>query len=134
MFNNQNPMTNVQLNHNDANPKRYDLSERTIRFSQSIIDFCKSLANNAITSPLINQLIRSGTSIGANYHEADEGSSKKDFVNKIAIANKEAKETKYWLQVIAHADPQCKTQARILWKEAHELNLIFSAIIRNSKK
>lgn len=99
-------MTDVQSNPNDPNLKRYDLSERTIKFSENIIDFCKSLANNAIFSPMINQLIRSGTSIGANYHEADEGSSKKDFVHKIAIANKEAKETKYWLQVIAHAVPE----------------------------
>ena len=127
-------MSNDQSNPNEKNFKRYDLGERTIKFSQNVIDFCKSLANNAITSPIINQLIRSGTSIGANYHEADEGSSKKDFINKIAIANKEAKETKYWLQVIAHADTGCKIQARILWKEAHELNLIFSAIIRKAKR
>jgi len=117
---------------NETKPK-YDLEERTIAFSQQIINFSKSIPENSITRPLINQIVRSATSIGANYCEADEASSKKDFLNKIAIANKEAKETKYWLRVIVHAVPNVKEAARTLWQEAQELNLIFSAIIRNSK-
>ncbi|MCK4454313.1 four helix bundle protein [Candidatus Parcubacteria bacterium] len=115
------------------NPKqKYDLEERTIKFSKDIVDFLRKLPQNSITKPLINQLVRSGTSIGANYSEADEANSKKDFLNKIAIAKKETKETKYWLRIIAHTFPQFRDEIRILWKEAQELNLILAAIIRNS--
>ena len=90
-------MTNVQSNPNIKNPKqKYDLEERTARFGEEIIDFAKSIRQNEITKPMVSQIIRSGTSIGANYSEADETSSKRDFINKISIANKETKETKYW--------------------------------------
>lgn len=114
--------------------RTYDLEQRTLRFSQNLIDFCYKVIHNTVTTPIISQLIRAGTSIGANYHEATEGSSKKDFTNKIYIAKKEAKETKYWLQLLAHAAPTYKDQLRILWKEAQELILILAAISRNSKK
>ena len=89
---------------------------------------------NTITRPIISQLIRAGTSIGANYSEADEANSKRDFIHKIGIAKKETKETKYWLRLIAHTLPEVKVDARKLWSEAQELNLIFAAIIRNSRK
>ena len=98
-----------------------------------MIIFCRSIQKDVITTPLISQLVRSGTSIGANYCEADGASSKKDFINKIYIAKKETKETKYWLSLIANAVPESKVKARELWKEAQELNLIFAAIIRNTK-
>jgi len=89
-------MTNTQLNSKTPNPKhKFDLEERTILFSKNVVDFCKKLSKNLIANPLISQLIRSATSIGANYMEADEASSKRDFINKICIAKKEAKETKY---------------------------------------
>ena len=128
-------MNNNQSNSNSQNPKqKYDLEDRTLKFSEGIIDFTKKLPQNLITKPLINQLIRSGTSIGANYCEADEANSKKDFINKIAITKKETKETKYWLRVIAYTLPESKETARKLWKEAQELNLILAAIIRNSNK
>ncbi|KPJ56515.1 four helix bundle protein [Parcubacteria bacterium DG_74_2] len=94
----------------------------------------KKLPQNQITKPLINQLVRSGTSIGANYSEADEANSKRDFINKVTIAKKETKETKYWLRLVAYTIPQFKEEARKLWKEAQELNLILAAIVRNSKK
>lgn len=114
--------------------KVYDLEERTLKFSQNIVDFCKKIPLDTITRPIVNQLIRSGTSIGANYSEADEANSKKDFINKIAIAKKETKETKYWLRVIAHAVPKISEEARKLWKEVQEFNLIFAAIIRSANK
>jgi four helix bundle protein len=113
---------------------KYDLEERTLKFGEQIIDFAKKLPRNIITTPLISQIVRSGTSIGANYSEADEASSKKDFINKMSISKKEVKETKYWLRIIAHANPELRDDSRILWKEAQELNLIFAAIIRNSKR
>jgi len=120
---------------NSKNPKqKYDLEERTTKFSEEIIDFTKKLLQNSITKPIISQLIRAGTSVGANYAEADEANSRKDFINKIAISKKETKETKYWLRLIAHTLPEFTPEARKLWKEAQELNLILAAIIRSSKK
>jgi len=111
----------------------FDLEERTARFSEEIIDFCKKLPRNPITIPLISQLVRAATSIGANYCEADEASSKKDFINKVCIAKKEAKETKYWLRIIAHTITESNLEAKKLWQETSELNLILAAIIRNTK-
>ena len=119
---------------NDQTQKKYDLAERTTKFSKDIIDFLKKVPENSVTKPLINQLVRAGTSIGANYCEADEANSKKDFINKVCISKKETKETKYWLQLIAHTLPNFKDEARILWKEAQELNLILATIIKRCKE
>jgi len=113
--------------------QKYDLEERTAKLGESIIDFAKNLTKNVINIPLISQIIRSGTSIGANYMEADAAESKKDFNHKIAICKKEAKETRHWLRMIVKANPEQQKEARILWKETQELVLIFSAIIRSSK-
>ena len=113
--------------------KKYDLEDRTSKFGERIIDFVKTLPRNEITIRLIEQATDSGTSVGANYCEADCAESKKDFEHKIGICSKESKETKHWMRMIAKAVPQSAATARLLWKEAHELNLIFVAIIRNSK-
>lgn len=85
-----------------------------------------------MTKPLTNQLVRAGTSVGANYCEADDAVSKKDFKNKIGACRKEARETKLWLRMIATAEPETKYNARKLWQEAKELHLIFAAIWRKS--
>lgn len=130
--NDQITMTNDQSNPKPRNPN-YDLDERTSRFAEQIIDFCKSLRQDLITKPIISQLVRAGTSIGANYSEADEASSKKDFINKMTIAKKEIKETKYWLRIVAYTLPETKEKVRPLWEEGHELNLIFATIVRNAK-
>lgn len=113
-----------------SNKKVYDLEERTAKFGEDIIKFAQKIPKNAVTLTIISQLVRSGTSIGANYCEADGAESKKDFKHKMGICKKESKETKHWLRMIVIACPQLKDEARILWKEAHELTLIFSAIIR----
>ena len=110
--------------------KKYNLIERTANFWESIIDFLKTLPNNTITRPLISQLIRSSTSIGANYMEADCADSKKDFRHKIVICKKEAKETLHWLRMLARAEQNQKEKCRKFYKEAHELVLIFSAILK----
>jgi four helix bundle protein len=107
---------------------KYDLEERTARFGEEIIMFCKKIPQGIITSPLINQLVRSATSIGANYAEADDAESKKDFKHKIGICKKEAREAKYFLRMIACAVPETKQNAMTLFSEAKELNLIFNAI------
>ena len=111
-----------------SNIPKYDLEERTAKFGEDIILFCRSLKQDSITKPLINQLVRSATSIGANYMEANGGSSKKDFRNKIFICKKEAQETKHWLRMLAVSVPERKDNLRTLWKEYQELTLIFQKI------
>ncbi len=109
---------------------KYDLEERTAKFGEEIINFCNKIPQNEITRSLINQLVRSATSVGANYCEADDASSKKDFKYKIRICNREIKESKHWLRMIGKAIPFLRGEARIYWQEAHELNLIFSSIVK----
>jgi four helix bundle protein len=114
--------------------QKYDLEERTAKFGENIIQFCKEIPKTPITMPLINQLIRAGTSVGANYCEADCAETKKDFEHKIGICKKESKETKHWLRMIAKAVPGLKEESRRYWKESNELNLIFSSIVNKSRK
>ena len=116
------------------NPKKYDLEERTSKFGVDIILFAQSLPQNPINSPLITQLIRAVTSIGANYMEADAAESKKDFQHKIGICKKESKESLHWLRMIAAASQNRKEECRTYWKEAHELLLIFSSIVKKSRE
>lgn len=111
---------------------KFNLEERTAIFGQNIILFCKSIKPDYIDKVLITQLVRSGTSIGANYMEANGCDSKKDFKSKIGICKKEAKETTHWLRILSVTIPKRKTELRQLWKEAHELALIFGAINKNS--
>ncbi len=116
-----------------TNDQKFDLEERTAIFSESVIDFCKSLPKNTITLPIINQLVKSATSVGANYCEADCAESKKDFIHKIGICKKETKETKYWLRIVTRAVPEKNEEAKALWNEARELNLIFVSIANKAK-
>ena len=113
---------------------KYDLEERTAKFGEEIIRFAKKIPENSVTRPLIPQLVKAGTSVGANYCEADDAESGKDFRHKIGICKKEARETKHWLRMIVRAAPELEEEARILWTEAKELNLIFNAISRSTKK
>ena len=110
----------------------FDLEERTAVLGEAVIEFCLGLPNNPVAAPVISQLVRAATSIGANYCEADDAESKKDFRHKIALCRKEARETKYWCRMIAKAVPAEKPVARTLWQEAKELNLIFSRIVRTT--
>ena len=112
----------------------YNLEERTAKFGESIIQFCKAIKQDAITRPIISQFIRAGTGVGANYMEANAASSKKDFKNKIYICKKEVQETKHWLRMIAIAVSGKKEESRKLWKEAQELTLIFGKIVSSLKK
>ena len=118
---------------NDNKPKVYDLEERTARFGEDIIEFAKKIPKTVITTPLISQLIRAGTSVGSNYCEADCAESRKDFEHKLGIAKKESKETKHWLRMITKAVPELGSEARMLWKESNELQRIFISIINKSK-
>ena len=84
---------------------KYDLEERTARFGEAIVAFAKRLPVNQVTRSLIDQVVRSGTSVGANYCEADDASSKIEFRQKIGYCRKEARETKHWLRMIVKAEP-----------------------------
>ena len=118
----------------NTNKNKYDLEERTAEFGRQVIKFIKNILENSITRPLISQLVRSATSVGANYCEADDAESIKDFKHKICIAKKEARETKHWLKMLIVATPNLKTRAEELIQEAKELNLIFNAIVNKLKR
>ncbi len=113
--------------------QRYDLEDRTARFGEAIIAFAKRIPVNLVTQPLIPQLVDAGTSVGANYCEANDAGSKKEFRYRISLCKREAHETKHWLRMVAAAVPELNADARVLWQEAKELHLIFSAIYRGKK-
>ena len=104
----------------------YSLEERTAKFAENIIKFVKKIPKTTENIPIITQLTKSGTSVAANYYEATEGESKKDFAHKIGIAKKEAKETKLWLRLVVASEPKLAEEARILYRETQEFILIFS--------
>ena len=111
----------------------YDLEERTARFGEAVIDFAKTIPQNSVTNRLINQLVGAATSVGANYVEADDAVSKKEFLESIGTCKKETRETKHFLRMAVRAVPELKPGARKLWLEARELHLIFSKIWRSGK-
>lgn len=118
-------------------PNKYNLEERTAKFSEDVIRFCKTVKQDNITATIIKQAIRSGTSVGANYMEANNASSRKDFQNKIFICKKEVQETKHWLRMFLVCLPERKEEIMKLWQEMQELTLIFQKIInslRNKNK
>ena len=107
---------------------RFDLEERTARFGEEIVGFAKTIPHNSVTLPLISQLVRAGTSVGANYCEADDAVSKKEFRHKIGTCEKEARETKYWLRIIAKADETLKPPGMRRWR----FGFSYSFVIRTS--
>lgn len=113
--------------------KKYDLEERTALFAESVIKLVKNIPNTPVNTRLIEQVVGSSGSIGANYCEANEAESKKDFAHKIGVCKKEIKETKHWLRLLAVANESFRDELVILWKEAQELLLIFSTILKNTR-
>jgi four helix bundle protein len=113
--------------------KVYDLEERTAALGGAVIRFARRIPDTPVCRPLITQLVRSATSVGANYCEADDAESRRDFLHKIGICRKESRETKHWLRMVVVAAPELRDEARGLWQEAKELNLIFNAIARATK-
>jgi four helix bundle protein len=111
----------------------YDLEERTACFGEMIIRFAKKIPRSPVNNRLIDQLVGAGTSIGANYCEADDGVSKPDFKHRIGTCRKEARETKFFLRMVVVAEPDLKLEAREIWREAHALHRIFSRIWRNTQ-
>jgi four helix bundle protein len=122
-------MTNDKI----TQTRNYDLEERTAKFGEEVIKFARKIPKDEITRPIISQLIRAGTSVGANYCEADDAETGKDFRHKIGICKKESRETKHWLRMMITACPNLESEIKILWQEAKELNLIFNAIVNKLK-
>ncbi|MEK7625212.1 MAG: four helix bundle protein [Patescibacteria group bacterium] len=110
------------------NSKMYNLEARTLEFAREIIRLCKVIPPNTINFKIIDQIVRSGSSVGANYREANETETKKDFHFRIRICRKEAKETYYWLQLMIEANSNFKDRIEVLMRETGELIKIFAAI------
>ena len=111
-------------------PAPQDLAERTAKFGEAIIHFAKKIPRHPVNDRLIGQLVGAGTSVGANYCEADDAVSGKEFKQKIGTCRKESKESMFFLRMVAAAEEGLAAEARVLWREAKELNLIFGAIWR----
>ena len=109
---------------------KFDLEERTAQFGENVIALLKGVPETKITGRIIDQLMASAGSVGANYAEADDGVTRKDFRHKIGLCRKESRESKHWLRLLAAAHPPSRDAARVLWREAKELNLIFSHIFK----
>ena len=112
----------------------YDIQERTFQFSVQVVQFCRGLWNaHAVTRRLSWQLLNAATSTGANMQEADAGQSKRDFIAKIAIAKKEARESVFWLRLMAATDPQQRPAVLPLLEEARQISRIITAIKRSAE-
>lgn len=122
--------TDVPDNAERPEKPKFDLEERTAKFGEAIIRFAKKIPRSPVNNRIIDQLVGAGTSVGANYCEADDAVSKKDFRNKIGTCRKEAKETKYRLRMVTTVEETLKDEARTLWQEVKELHLIFCSILR----
>ncbi|QQR82248.1 four helix bundle protein [Candidatus Campbellbacteria bacterium] len=109
------------------------LTQRTSRFGKTIIQFVKTIQPTYINKPLLMQIVRSGTSIGANYMEADCGESQKDFIHKLSVTRKEAKETMYWAHMLHVTNPEKRDGCVMVYTEAQELVRIFSSIIKRTR-
>jgi len=116
---------------NDKNSKQYDLEERTLKFAKEVIGFVKRLPRSIANVEIAKQLIRSSGSIGANYIEANESLSKKDFLMRIKISRKESKESIYWLKLVETKDQEKSRESLI--GEATELMKIFGSIVEKIK-
>jgi len=119
-------------NPNNKPNRRYDLEERTLKFTQRTIGYVKRLHRNIVNIELAKQLFRSSGSVGANYIEANESLGKKDFLMKIKICKKEAKESRYWLTLSEPDNQKDKQEKESLIKETTELMKIFGSILEKS--
>jgi four helix bundle protein len=120
-------MTEIQTS------KQYDLEDRTLKYAKQIISFVSILPLTPANVEIRKQLIRSGSSIGANYIEANESLSKKDFIMRIKICRKESKESIYWLRLIEIGEENAEKQRQRLIQETEELMRIFGSILQKTK-
>ncbi len=118
---------------NTRNKHKFDLEERTTEFAKRVIRLCKVLPKNSMNNRLVGQAVGSAGSVGANYREANDALGKKDFILRLKIARKEAKEAIHWLELIEEANPELKSRMKEIKQEAIELRNILSAIISKSQ-
>ena len=111
----------------------FDLEERTVKFAKDVIKLCKSLPRNSINDRLVGQEVGAAGSVGANYREANDALGNKDFVQRMKISRREAKESYYWLDLILEANKDREDEVKPLLKEADELKKILSSIIDKSQ-
>lgn len=116
----------------EGKQRTYDLEERTLRFARECIDICRLVMKDAVNRELVSQLVRAASSVGANYREANEALTKREFYHRIGICRKEAKESRYWLELLQHANAKCPDKIVSLIDEAFQLSKIFAAISRSS--
>ncbi|RJP45860.1 MAG: four helix bundle protein [Armatimonadetes bacterium] len=112
---------------NKLQTTKYNLEDRTLEFAKAVIRLCSKLPKNAVSINSISQIIRSSSSVGANYREANDSLGKKDFIHRLRISRKEAKETLYWIHLLKEANPNIDLS--LIEKECTELRNILSAII-----
>jgi len=129
----QTPNLKQTLMTKNQNSKRYDLEERTLKFAKEVIEFVKPLPKTTANVEIAKQVIRSSSSVGANYIEANESLSKKDFVMRIKICRKEAKESIYWFKLTEIKTPESEGKRKALIDESTQLVKIFSSIVEKSK-
>jgi four helix bundle protein len=111
----------------------FDLEKRTTEFARSVIRFCKRVPLNSINDRLISQVVGSAGSVGANYREANDALGKKDFIQRLKIARREAKECAHWLELMAEANEGSTPETQSLIRECDELKNILSAIINKTE-
>ena len=135
-----NEITNHQIPRSKQSPNTkptsakhaFDLEDRTLAFAKNVIQLCRAVKHDVVSREIVSQLVRASGSVGANYREANDALSKRDFGHRIRIARREAKETYYWLQLLAHALPELNGQTTLLLQEAQELKLILSSIAQKT--
>jgi len=113
--------------------KTYDLEKRTLEFAKGILKLCKKITRDVISVRVVRQLVNSSGSVGANYREANEAVSKKDFVHRMKITRKECKETSYWLELLKEVASPNINEIENFMEESKELRNIFTAIINKVK-
>jgi len=109
--------------------REFDLEKRTTEFAKAVIRMCKKLIRNPMNDRLVGQVVGSSGSVGANYREANDALGKKDFIQRMKISRREAKESLHWLELISEANRNRESEIKVLVKEADELKKILSSII-----
>lgn len=113
--------------------KKKDIAERTFKFGVAVIKITNSLPKTPAGFTIANQLVRSGTSIGANVEEAQDGLTRKEFIRSMSIALKEARETRFWLRIVAESGILSTEKTKPILNEAEELIKILVTIVKKSK-
>jgi len=126
---------NRELRTGNGRGRKRDICGRTFAFALRVVKLCKHLNEQSVVDrALVNQLIRAGTSIGANVEEAQSAQSRADFLSKISIACKEARETLYWLRLISASEQSITDDMASIVRQADELIAILTTIINNTKE